>query len=343
MKLHQFDYDLPAELVAQEPLENRSDSNLLGFDQTLEQCITMPFSSVGQFLRPGDLIIVNDTKVVPARILAHKPSGGKVEIMLERLLQRNTAMVQLRANKPVKIGQELCIENYLVTVIERQHRFFILQFNDDVNVEAMFEQFGKIPLPPYIRREPSAGDKIRYQTVYSRSPGAVAAPTAGLHFNSTLIGELKEAGVLWASITLHVGAGTYLPMQGEEITSHRMHHERIVVDQAVCELIGKVKASGGRIIAVGTTVIRALEAAALSGTLAPLSGETNLFITPGFKFNVVDVLITNFHLPRSTLLVLVSAFAGYHRIMQMYQYAIKNRFRFFSYGDAMILERLNEV
>ena len=343
MNLDQFDYNLPSALVAQFPLQHRTDSRLLGFDRNLNQCRESPFSQISSFLQPGDLVVVNDSRVLPARVHARKPSGGKVEVLLERLLGSDTALVQLRANKSVKSGQVLCLGNYRTTVIERRGRFFMIRFADHIDAERVFRECGSIPLPPYIQREPLAEDDERYQTVYSQVPGAVAAPTAGLHFDRQLIRQLNASGILWQTVTLHVGAGTFLPMQSENIADHVMHQERIIVSKETCDQINQVKAAGGRVIAIGTTVVRALETAALSGSITPCDGESDLFITPGFKFKIVDVLVTNFHLPKSTLLVLVSAFAGYHRVMKMYQYAIENRFRFFSYGDAMLLEKNDEV
>lgn len=339
MDLNQYDYDLPLELIAQYPTENRVDSRLLAFDSDRDRCVEHTFSQLEQFFVPGDLLVANDTRVIPARLHASKPTGGRVEIMLERLLADQRALVQLKSNKTVRIGQALRVGDVEARVIRREGRFFVIEFDQSINAEQVFRRFGSVPLPPYIQRDPAEDDRERYQTVYSREPGAVAAPTAGLHFDHKLIDRLRAKGVQWQTITLHVGAGTFLPVQGDTIESHLMHEERIRVDEETCQRIREVKASGGRVIAIGTTVVRALESAARSGTLKPFDGETRLFITPGFQFNVVDLLVTNFHLPKSTLLILVSAFAGYDRVMQMYRYAIEHHFRFFSYGDAMLLER----
>jgi len=339
MDLNQYDYDLPSELIAQYPTENRVGSRLLTFDSDRGRCVEHTFSQLEQFFMPGDLLVANDTRVVPARLHTTKPTGGRVEIMLERLLGARRALVQLKSNKAVRIGQALRVGDVEACVIRREGRFFVIEFEQSINVEQVFRQFGSVPLPPYIQRDPAEEDQERYQTVYSRVPGAVAAPTAGLHFDHKMIDRLRAKGVQWQTITLHIGAGTFLPVQGDTIESHTMHEERICVDEETCQRIREVKVSGGRVIAIGTTVVRALESAARGGTLKPFDGETRLFITPGFQFNVIDLLVTNFHLPRSTLLILVSAFAGYDRVMQMYRYAIEHQFRFFSYGDAMLLER----
>jgi S-adenosylmethionine:tRNA ribosyltransferase-isomerase len=339
MDLNQYDYDLPPELIAQYPTENRVDSRLLTFDSDRGRCVEHTFSQLEQLFMPGDLLVANDTRVIPARLHATKPTGGRVEIMLERLLGAQCALVQLKSNRAVRIGQALRVGDVEARVIRREERFYVIEFAQNINAEQVFRQFGNVPLPPYIQRDPAEDDQERYQTVYSRVPGAVAAPTAGLHFDHNMIDRLRAKGVQWQTITLHVGAGTFLPVQGDTIESHMMHEERIIVDEETCQRIREVKASGGRVIAIGTTVVRALESAAKDRTLKPFDGETRLFITPGFHFNVVDLIVTNFHLPRSTLLILVSAFAGYDRVMHMYRYAIEHQFRFFSYGDAMLLER----
>lgn len=339
MDLQQFDFDLPAELVAQYPLQNRSSSRLLCFDADLRRCTEYRFADLVELLQAGDMLVVNDTRVVPARLHASKPTGGQIEIMLERLLEGNHALVQLRANKTVRLGQVLLVGDYKIEVIGRQHRFYVIRFDSDVDPARVFAELGSIPLPPYINRPPINVDSERYQTVFCRAPGAVAAPTAGLHLDQTLIRQLKDKGVLWESITLHVGAGTFLPIQGDTLEGHKMHAERVIISPATCDRINAVRCSGGRIVAVGTTVVRSLESAALDGRLKGYDDDTGLFITPGFRFRVVDMLITNFHLPRSSLLVMVSAFAGHQKIKDMYRYGIENCFRFFSYGDAMLLKR----
>ena len=340
MDLDRYDYCLPPELIAQYPTKRRGDSRMLTFDRAAHSCKERIFSELEQLLEPGDLIVVNDTEVVPARVMASKPTGGKVEIMLERLLEPPRVLVQLKSNKPIRVGQALNINGLAVRVCDRKDRFYVLEFDPQIDPERVFRTHGSVPLPPYIQRDPSDDDAERYQTVYSKVPGAVAAPTAGLHFDQQMIDRLCAKGVLWKAVTLHVGAGTFLPVQSDTVEGHTMHQERIRIDKDTCRSINEVKSAGGRVLAIGTTVVRALESAAGGGTLEPFEGETRLFIKPGFKFNVVDMLLTNFHLPKSTLLILVCAFAGYDQIMTMYRYAVDHRFRFFSYGDAMLLERL---
>jgi S-adenosylmethionine:tRNA ribosyltransferase-isomerase len=339
MDLDQYDYQLPPELIAQFPTTRRGDSRLLTFNREQKRCKEFAFADLEKLLEPGDLVVINDTEVVPARLMAVKPTGGKVEIMLERLIDAGQALVQLKSNKSIRAGQELLVGESKVRVTGRADRFYLLEFDSEVDPEQVFRRYGSVPLPPYIQRNASEKDAERYQTVYSRVPGAVAAPTAGLHFDKEMIKRLQDKGVQWQGITLHVGAGTFLPVQTDSIEAHTMHEEYFNVDAATCSRIDEVKAAGRRVVAVGTTVVRALESAARNGKIAPYEGETRLFITPGFKFNVVDVLVTNFHLPKSTLMILVCAFAGYDQIMNMYRYAIDHRFRFFSYGDAMLLER----
>ena len=338
MDINQFDYELPESLIAQRPASRRSASRLLEVPRTGEFS-DRKFSDIGALLRPGDLLVANNTRVLPARLLGNKPSGGKVEVMLERFVDQKHALVMLGANKPIKPGQVIRIDQYQIRVLERVDGFFLVAFPDDCPGEAIFQQKGQMPLPPYIARHAEDADKERYQTVYASEPGAVAAPTAGLHFDQTLIDELKSSGVGWAEVTLHVGAGTFQPVRVKDLDDHKMHGERIMVTRSLCDRIGEAVDSGGRVIAIGTTVVRALESAAQSGTLKPQNTDTHLFITPGFRFKVVDALVTNFHLPKSTLLVMVCAFAGYQRIMDAYRYAIDRGYRFYSYGDAMFVER----
>jgi S-adenosylmethionine:tRNA ribosyltransferase-isomerase len=342
MNLSDYDFELPEELIAQHPPADRGDSRLLYHDSALDACVEKGFAGIIDLLRPGDLVVANDTRVLPARLQARKPSGGGVEILLERMLATDRMLVQLRANRPARVGQQLLVGGHSLTVTGRQDRFFELQVEGGGPVESLLREHGAMPLPPYIRRAPAGADSERYQTVYARVPGAVAAPTAGLHFTPDLIEALGKRGVGWETLTLHVGAGTFLPVQGDDLHSHRMHAEWISVPESLCERVRDTRATGGRVVAVGTTTARALETAAQSGELTPYEGDTRLFIRPGFRFHVVDCLITNFHLPRSTLLVLVTTFAGYHRVMAMYQYAVEHRFRFFSYGDAMLLARADQ-
>lgn len=339
------DYPLPPELIAQFPSAERTASRLLticaqgGGGESGDALREIQFAQLGKMLTPGDVLVVNNTRVLPARLNARKPSGGGVEIMLERILDSRHALVQLRSNKPIRISQTLQVDAAKLTVTDRRNGFFILECSDHDEMPTLFQSHGKVPLPPYIRRPAAAADLQRYQTVYARVQGAVAAPTAGLHFDQPLINALQQAGIEWLPITLHVGAGTFQPLRAETAEAHRMHREWIEVDRHACARITHAKSRGNRIIAVGTTVVRALETAARNGPLKPHHGDTDLFIVPGYRFRVVDALITNFHLPRSTLLMLVCAFAGTEKIMRAYQHAIAHKFRFYSYGDAMFVER----
>jgi len=342
MQISDFDYSLPPELIAQYPLADRGESKLLVINDK-DHCAIHRFAELDALLSPGDLVVANDTKVIPARLFANKPTGGKVEIMLERIIDDRTALVQLRSNRALKPGQELLVNDTCLVVGGREQRFYLLEFPGDVRPRDLFDTAGSIPLPPYIERPPEEADAARYQTIFSSKPGAVAAPTAGLHIDNELLRRLADKQIGWETLTLHVGAGTFLPVSTEQLEDHVMHAERVVVGEAICKRINRTRDLGGSVVAIGTTVVRALESAARSGTLLPFEGETSLFIKPGFRFNVVDKLVTNFHLPKSTLLVLVSAFAGAERIKHMYDYAIAREMRFFSYGDAMLLERQNAV
>ena len=339
MDPNQFDYPLPGSLIAQFPARPRSASRLMVVRQDQGNFVHTRFHRIIDFLNPGDLLIVNDTRVVPARIRGRKPTGGAVEIMLEKIISEDTALVLVRAGKPIKTGQIILVEGQELEVIGRQEPFYLIALPGELTVAALFENYGSTPLPPYIKREVEEVDRERYQTVYSRHPGAVAAPTAGLHFDQALIDRITDKGIEWASITLHVGAGTSQPVRVNDVRDHKMHKEKIEVSEGVCESVMRVRSRGGQVIAVGTTVARALESAGKSGALLPVSADTGLFILPGYQFNVVDALITNFHLPRSTLLMMVSAFCGCERIMAAYREAIDNGYRFFSYGDAMFIER----
>ncbi len=339
MDISQYDYFLPESQIAQHPTVDRTSSRLLVVGRSKADFRDLQFSNIIELLMPDDLLVVNNTRVLPARLFGHKPTGGKVEIMLERILSDTIALVMLGSNKPVSIGQSILISDIVLTVKCRQGQFFELQFPEQLKAIDAFDRWGTMPLPPYISRQVMSSDQKRYQTVYSKIPGAVAAPTAGLHFSEALIEEITHKGVSWGTITLHVGAGTFQPVRTQNIRCHQMHREWIEVDRKVCEQIQQTRSRGGRVIAVGTTVVRALESAAQSGDLISSSKDTDLFILPGFEFNVVDALVTNFHLPRSTLLMMVSAFAGYEKVMTAYNYAIDNNFRFYSYGDAMFLER----
>ncbi len=338
-RLSDFDFDLPSELIAQVPARERSASRLLHVAGPRRADLT--FTALPSLLNPGDLLVFNDTRVVRSRILGRKPSGGSVELMLERIVAPREAWMQLRASHPPRVGSTINLPGGAVaTVCECDQRFFRLRFDLPTTLAAYLEQHGAVPLPPYIARAAEAADEERYQTVYARHPGAVAAPTAGLHFDRALLAALRERNVDFAYLTLHVGAGTFLPVESDDLSQHRMHSERFSIPPATSAAIESARSQGRAIVAVGTTSLRALEAAA-AGNAAAAGGEaeTALFITPGFRFRVVDRLLTNFHLPRSTLLMLASAFAGYDAIRAAYVHAIAARYRFFSYGDAMLLER----
>ena len=344
MKLSDFSYDLPPELIAQEALAERSASRLLHLDtnQKPAKVLDKQFNDILDLINPNDLLIFNNTRVIPARLIGEKETGGKVEVMIERVLDTNRAMAHVRANKSPKAGGKLLLENAInAEVIARHDTLFEISFQHHLSVYEILEEFGHIPLPPYIEREDTEADKERYQTVFAEEIGAVAAPTAGLHFTPELLQALADKGVETAKVTLHVGAGTFLPVRVDNLEDHVMHAEWVEVDHATCDAVAACKARGGKVVAVGTTSVRSLESAAKgTGTIQPFTGDTQLFITPGFKFNVVDAMITNFHVPESTLLMLVSAFSGYENIMNAYHHAVREKYRFFSYGDAMFLERI---
>ena len=343
MQLSDFNYELPPDLIAQHPLANRTDSRLLevradGMNHV--QLLDRQFKDILNLLQPGDLLVFNDTKVIPARLHGKKETGGNVELLIERITGEKQAWVQIRASKVPKTGTLVHIHNqagetFPVEMIGYDGRFYEVRFPE--NVFSLLEQFGELPLPPYIEHQPDGEDAQRYQTVVAKNPGAVAAPTAGLHFDEAILQRLKELGVNQAAVTLHVGAGTFTPVREEDLSKHKMHYEWYSIPQETLNAIEVTRTNGGRIIAVGTTSLRALESQAAGGQS---SGETNLFITPGYQFKTVDCLLTNFHLPKSTLLMLVSAFAGVENIRAAYQHAIHQKYRFFSYGDAMLLCRL---
>ena len=346
MQLSDFNYELPPELIAQHPLANRTDSRLLevradGMNRA--HLVDRQFKDILSLAQPGDLLVFNDTKVIPARLHGKKETGGNVELLIERISGEKQAWVQIRASKVPKIGSSVHIHNqsgetFSVEIIGYDGRFYEVRFPD--NVFSLLERFGKLPLPPYIEHQPDGEDAQRYQTVVAKNPGAVAAPTAGLHFDEVILQNLKDVGVNQATVTLHVGAGTFTPVREEDLSKHQMHYEWFSIPNETLQEIEKTKKNGGRVIAIGTTSLRALESQANS---QQSSGETNLFITPGYQFKVVDGLLTNFHLPKSTLLMLVSAFAGVENIRSAYQHAINQQYRFFSYGDAMFLCRLENT
>lgn len=345
MKLKDFDYHLPKELIAQFPAEQRTDSRLLVVNKQTSELSDKLFTNIESFLDPGDLLVMNNTRVIPARLFGHKQSGGKLEVLVERVLNEHEVLAQVRASKSPKPGSMIVFDGeankkiFSAEVIARVDAFFHLRFDTKKPVLTVLDEIGHIPLPPYIERGDETDDIERYQTVYAEQPGAVAAPTAGLHFDKKTLSALEEKGVKLGYVTLHVGAGTYQPVRVENIADHKMHKEWISVSAELVEQVEKTRAAGGRIIAVGTTTVRSLESAAFDGRLKPFEGETDIFITPGsgFEFKVVDGLITNFHLPESTLLMLVSAFAGYELMMTAYRHAVENNYRFFSYGDAMFI------
>ncbi|HZW18615.1 tRNA preQ1(34) S-adenosylmethionine ribosyltransferase-isomerase QueA [Luteimonas lutimaris] len=345
MKKSDFHYDLPAELIAQAPLPERSASRLLVVPPGECAFDDRHVRDLPGLLREGDLLVFNDTRVIPARLFGHKAgSGGRVEILIERLLPGNEARVQVGASKPLKPGGRIELDaGGEAEVLGREGEFYHLRFEVGDALEAWLLRAGRLPLPPYIRREPGADDDERYQTVFARRIGAVAAPTAGLHFDDALLDALRERGVQFGHVTLHVGAGTFQPVRVDDIARHQMHSEWLNVGAELVEQVRRTRAAGGRVIAVGTTVVRALESAwrksgALAdGELQPFAGETRIFIFPGYRVRSVDALLTNFHLPESTLLMLVSAFAGKARIFAAYEHAVRERYRFFSYGDAMLL------
>jgi S-adenosylmethionine:tRNA ribosyltransferase-isomerase len=333
-----FHYELPEALIARHPTPRRSDSRMLHVDGRTGGVADRRFADLPGLLRPGDLLVFNDTRVVPARLYGRKDTGGRVEILLERVLGGAGALVQLRASKAPAPGTRLDLPGGGTAVVAgREDDFWRLEFDRDP--AALFDQHGEMPLPPYLRRPPEDLDRERYQTVYARVPGAVAAPTAGLHFDAALLEACRLAGASSAGVTLHVGAGTFQPVRVEDVREHRMHAERVVVPAATCDAVSACRARGGRVVAVGTTAVRALEsAAAADGVLAPFAGDTRLFLRPGDRFRVVDALVTNFHLPESTLLMLVCAFAGREHVLRAYRHAVVEGYRFFSYGDAMFVE-----
>ena len=332
-----FHYELPDELIARHPAARRSDSRLLHLDGRSGALADLRFADLTSLLRHGDLLVFNDTRVIPARLHGHKATGGKVELLLERVVGGSRALVQLRSSKPPAAGSLVHLADGVdATVVGREDDFWLLDFGTDP--AALFERHGEMPLPPYLRRDAEESDRERYQTVYARVPGAVAAPTAGLHFDAAMLEACERAGATRAHVTLHVGAGTFQPVRVDDVREHRMHAELTEVPATTVEAVAACRARGGRVVAVGTTAVRALESAAQGGRLAPFAGDTRLFITPGYRFRVVDALITNFHLPESTLLMLVSAFAGRAHVLAAYRHAVAARYRFFSYGDAMFVE-----
>lgn len=340
MNISDFDFHLPQALIAQFPPAERRASRLLHVDRE-GVLYDRLFSELADLVRPGDVMVFNDTRVIKARLFGTKETGGQVEIMLERVLDDKQALAQLRASHAPKPGSFLRVtRDSRLRVIEREGDLYRLELEADLPLLAWLDKHGSLPLPPYIGRKPSAEDEARYQTVYARKPGAVAAPTAGLHFDEAMLADLRARGVDIAYVTLHVGAGTFQPVRVEDVREHRMHSEWYHVPQETVEVIAAARARGGRVMAVGTTSLRALESAARAGSLQAGYGDTNLFILPGYQFQVVDRLLTNFHLPKSTLFMLVCAFGGMVNLKLAYRHAVEKQYRFFSYGDAMLIERI---
>ena len=340
MKRSDFDYELPQELIAQVPAGERTASRLLHLDGGTGAFSDRRFREIAELVAPGDVMVFNDTRVIKARLVGRKKSGGRVEVMVERVLGHDEIRAQVGVNHPPRQGSALVLADAIeATVLERSGEFYRLRLEGCSDVFALLERHGSVPLPLYIARAAEESDAERYQTVYAREPGAVAAPTAGLHFDEAMLAGLANRGVVIAYLTLHVGAGTFQPVRVQDLAQHRMHSEWYQVPQATVDAINGAWGKGGRVLAVGTTTLRALESAAAGGDLKPGYGETRLFILPGYRFRIVERLLTNFHLPRSTLLMLVSAFGGVDNIRRAYRHAIESRYRFFSYGDAMLIER----
>ena len=340
MRVSDFDYELPPELIAQHPAARRRDSRLLVLDTASAAIAHRTFPELVDSLLPGDLVVVNDTRVIRGRLFATKPTGGRVEILIERILAPDKVLAWLRFGRRPGCGTLLSVDGGRGFVVRsRRRELFELEIVGITDIEQFIEQAGAVPLPPYIRREANAEDTERYQTVYASRPGAVAAPTAGLHFDEPLLAALEDRGIETARVTLHVGAGTFAALRSEAVESNTLHREWLEVSAAVCDAITRTRARQGRVVSIGTTTLRALETAAAGGSPQPMRGETGLFIYPGYEFRCVDMLLTNFHLPRSSLLLLVCAFGDTETVLGAYREAVVRRYRFFSYGDAMLLDR----
>ena len=341
MKKSDFYYDLPDNLIAQQPLAERTGSRLLCLSAQSDSVEDKQFSEFIDLLKPDDLLVLNNTKVIPARLFGHKQSGGKVEILIERVLNNREVLAHMRSSKSAKEGAIINLESgFQCEVLGRQDDLFQLWFKGNESLETILTAIGHMPLPPYIERADDKNDATRYQTVFAEQSGAVAAPTAGLHFDEAMMAQIRAKGVQIAFVTLHVASGTFRPVKVENLHEHIMHKEYFEVPEATVTAVKAAKKRGGKVVAIGTTAVRSLESASVSGELVAQKGDTNLFITPGYAFQTVDAMLTNFHLPESTLLMLVSAFSGYDQIKQAYQHAIAEQYRFFSYGDAMFLPRL---
>lgn len=341
MQLDDFNFELPTELIARYPLKKRSSSKLLCMPNTEATFSHKQFTDVLDMIQAGDLLVFNDTKVIPARLVGQKTTGGAIEVLVERVLDNKRILAQVRASKSPRVGDFLLFQKFVrLEVVARYEKFYELAYTDsDRDIIAVIDTIGQIPLPPYMHRLPDENDKERYQTVYAKHDGSVAAPTAGLHFDEELLQKIKEKGVDSAYLTLHIGAGTFSPIRVDNVKTHQMHAEYLEISANVCEKIKNTKAAGKRVISVGTTSMRALETASKDGEIQPYCGETNIFIYPGYRFNCVDALITNLHLPKSSLLILVCAFGGHDKVMRAYQEAVDCKYRFYSYGDAMWIDK----
>ncbi len=337
MKKSDFDFELPKELIAQHPTKERTHSRLLALEKTTGTTQDLHFPDIVNFLNPGDLLVFNNTKVIPARLYGQKSTGGKVEVFIERLLDDNSAIAFLKTSKRPQLGMPIYFDDLILKPTARKGMFYLVETQNNTSLTELMDNYGHMPLPPYIQREDELDDKDRYQTVYAQEKGAVAAPTAGLHFDESLLQQIKEKGVNTAFVTLHVGAGTFQPVKTDSIDDHIMHKEWLQVTEEVAELVKETKAKGNKVIAVGTTAVRCLETASQSGKIQAYTGDTNIFIYPGYQFKVVDSLLTNFHLPESTLIMLVSAKCGRKNTLNAYKHAVEQKYRFFSYGDAMFI------
>ena len=339
MRVSDFDFDLPDEQIARFPAKERTGSRLLCLDGNSGEIAHRQFADIESFLNPGDLLVMNNTRVIPARLFGRKETGGKLEVLIERVLEEKKVLAHVRSSKSPKPGSRIYLadDNITAEVSGRQGTMFLIDFDEPVLPQ--LQTFGHMPLPPYIDREDGSADRLRYQTVFAEKDGAVAAPTAGLHFDEALLERLEQKGVNKAFVTLHVGSGTFQPVRVDNIADHEMHSEYIEVSEAVCQAVRETRARGNKVVAVGTTSVRSLESASASGEIQPFTGDTDIFIFPGYPFRSVDAMITNFHLPQSTLLMLVSAFSGQEAILNAYNEAVKEGYRFFSYGDAMWLTR----
>ena len=336
MEIKDFQFTVPKHLIAQKPLDERDASRLLYVQGS--KLIHYQFTDLKKLLKKNDLLVLNNTRVVKARLLVRKRSGGKAEVLFERMIDESTFIGQIKFSGKLRPGSELLVgNNKNLEVVDRKGHFFLLRANKPIM--EILDTLGLVPLPPYIKRESVPEDQKRYQTIFASESGAVAAPTAGLHFTKSLLAEISDNGIEIGYLTLHVGAGTFMPLREQQIETKKLHKEQFIIDASLCEQINRTRSNNGRIIAIGTTVVRAIESLANKGEIKPFQGETDIFITPGFEFKVIDAMVTNFHLPESSLIMLVSAFAGTQTILKSYQHAIKNDYRFYSYGDAMFLEK----